>query len=142
MNNEPRHRSEPHASEQPGDAYVTQMIDLAADAATGERLADLYLMYGMAFALYLALDGIDQNAATIEADFTNAYVGFYPDRAALIRDTIESFDWGVELDRRLAGDPLLRAMVTFNEDEIWCFANEHYEVVALDAGLYAYELGS
>lgn len=151
---EPRHRFTPEdrrdATREP---YVGEVIANAPTPQAGQAIAEAYAKYGTAFAEFLTFPDTAQygayesgeapDAATtlrrIEADFRNVYYGSFPNREALIDDTIESFDWGFELDRALRDLPDLRAMVTFDRDAIWGFISDHYEVIARDDCLYVFE---
>lgn len=136
----PRHRAE--QDEDPehgmGDAFVRQLADQAPSVEAAERLTDLYQRHGTAFAVYLGLDDVDPYAETTEEDFTEVYYDCFTTREGLIDDTIASFDWGRDLDRLLAGDPLLRAVVAFDRDAIWGFITDHYDIVAIGDSIYAF----
>lgn len=140
---EPRHRREQAIENAPmtGDAFIASIIEVAPDQPTAARLTENYARYGTAFAIYLALDDTDRGSETVEADFRDAFVGYFANHQALIDDTIASFDWGSDLHQLLAARPLLRSMLRFNYEAIWAFASQHYEVVELDRGLYVYMPG-
>ncbi len=145
MNHEPRqprHRDE--ATWQPGreqtsDYYITHRAEQAPTPEIAQRIRNIYAQHGTAFAIYLALEGVDAQAENLEADFRSTFIGFYPDRQMLVKDTIATFGWEADLDRLLQDDPLLRAVVRFDHDEIWAFADEHFQIVELDGGQYVYE---
>lgn len=141
-NPEPKHRAEEKLrddSPPTWDAFVASAAEHAPDAASTNRIADAYTRHGFPFAIYLALGGTNLASPSLENDFKNVFVGYYWSRDALIDDTIASFDWGADLHNRLAGDPLLRSLVTFDREAVWTFANDHYEIVDLDGSLYVYE---
>lgn len=146
------HPSEPIPSVE-SDAYVLHVIRHAPTSQTAEAIADAYGRHGTAFALYLTLSGVDRYARNygpgqtpedatgpqgIERDFQNSYYGRFASRDALVDDTIESFDWGVELSRLLEGRIELQHVVTFDRDAVYDFAAAHYEVIETDDGLYAF----
>ncbi len=161
----PRSESPRHRADIPGvnssepipsvdsDAYVLHVIRHAPTSETAETIADAYGRYGTAFALYLTLSGVERYARNygpghtpedatgpqgIERDFQNSYYGRFASRDALVDDTIESFDWGVDLTRLLEGRSDLQQVVTFDRDAIYDFAASHYEVIETDDGLYAF----
>lgn len=153
---EPRHRADTEEERQPGpgDAYVADIVANAPTLEAGRIIAQTYAKYGTAFALYLALDGVEKYARDygpghkpedpaappgIEADFKHVYYGSFPDREAIIDDTIESFDWGSQLRLLLREHPDLDQMVVFDRDAIWGFVNDHYEIVDGTDGLYVFE---
>ena len=155
----PRHRAEPEEAETerqpgPGDAYVADIIAHAPTEEAGRIIDQAYAKHGTAFALYLALDGVEKyvrddgpghqprelsGPSGIEADFKNAYYGRFEDREAIIEDTIESFDWGTTLRRLLRDHPDLQQMVIFDRDAIWGFVSDHYEIIDGSDGLYVFE---
>lgn len=154
----PRHRAEDSTVEEqpagPGDAYVADIVANAPTPEAGRVIETAYAKYGTAFALYLALDGVDKYArdygpghepedvagpAGLEADFKSVYYGSFPDREAIIDDTIESFDWGTTLRWLLHEHPDLAQMVVFDRAAIWGFVNDHYEIIDGTDGLYIFE---
>lgn len=156
MNHEhqPRHRSETEHQRTPSDsdAYIADAVAHAPTPEHGRAIAAAYAKYGTAFALFLDLgdadtdvEGNDQDAADvglplrIERAFNIAYYGRFPTRDTLIDDTIESFDWGYELDYALRDVPDLRAMVTFDRRAIWGFIGDHYQVIDGEDGFYVFE---
>jgi hypothetical protein len=158
MNHEhqPRHRAgpAPEAQPGPGDAYIADLVANAPTPQTGRVIAETYARYGTAFALYLALDGVDKyirdhgpgdepddptGPSGVEADFKNVYYGRFEDREAIIDDTISSFDWGTTLKQVLREHPDLEQMVVFDRDAIWGFVNDHYEIIDGTDGLYVFE---
>lgn len=155
---EPRHRAEHRLAanvtelqtEPNSDQYVRHVIEHAPTPAAGELIARLYERHGTAFAIYLALDGVDNyirdngdgprsgDITKLERDFNEAYYGFFPDKDALVEDTIASFDWGAEANWLLHGHFELQQFLVFDRDAIYGFASDHYEVIRTDHGLYVY----
>ncbi|MGK2875482.1 MAG: hypothetical protein ACSLEW_07555 [Nocardioides sp.] len=152
----PHHRAGPADEPQPspGDAYVAEIVENAPIPEAGRIIEHVYAKCGTAFALYLALDGVDRYARDygpghepedpaepqgIETDFKNAYYGRFEDREAIVDDTIASFDWGSDLRRLLRGHPDLAQMVILDRDAIWSFACTHYEIIDGIDGLYLFE---
>lgn len=144
----PRHRAE-----QPGDAYVADVIANAPTAETAQVIADAYARHGTAFALYLTLNGVEKyvpeyvpddqlaeasKTPILEHDFKSVYYGRFEDREAII-DAIASFDWGTTLRRLLREHPDLEQIVVFDRDAIWGFASDHYEILDGTDGLYLFE---
>jgi hypothetical protein len=133
------------------DAYVADIVANAPSLESGRVIAQAYAKHGIAFALYLTLDGVDKyirdygpghqqaSPQTIESDFANSYHGRYPDRDALIDGVVETFGWQHDLDSLLHDKPDLRLAVTFDRDAIYEFANNHYEVLDGVNGLYVFE---
>jgi len=135
---EPRHSAGEPGSPH-GDAVIARRAEQAPTVAAAELLRDIYRRQGTAFAAYLTLDGIDGYARTAESDFENAYVATYPDQQILIEDTIATFGWRQDLDRRLGCDPLLRSVVTFDHSRIWEFVNEGFDILESTEGLYVFD---
>ncbi|GAA1508618.1 hypothetical protein [Nocardioides humi] len=155
---EPRHRAEQRLAanatdlhtEPDSDQYVRHVIEHAPSPAAGALVAQLYERHGTAFAIYLALGGVDNyirdngegprttDIAGLERDFTEAYYDFFPDKDALVEDTIASFDWGAEASWLLRGHLELQQFLVFDRDAIYGFASDHYEVIRTDQGLYVY----
>jgi len=149
MNNNPNNYPAPgdepqvHEHQQPreqiGSAFVDYLVEREPDADSAARMRRGFDRHGTAFALYLALPDIDKHAETLEGDFESAFIGQYDDRRTFIRDTIECFSWEDDLNRLLAGDALLRAVVTLSNEQILGFIRDHYELIELEDGLYVFE---
>ncbi|MFT4263164.1 MAG: hypothetical protein QM572_07275 [Nocardioides sp.] len=155
----PRHRADvpdmPYdgeaARDTTADAFIADVIAHAPDAIAGRAIEATYLRYGMAFAVYLTLDGVDRYAPDhrpahcstdpplIEVEFKNAYYGSFADREAIVDDTIASFDWGTELRRALQSHPDLEQMVRFDRDAIWGFVSDHYDIREAHDGFHVFE---
>lgn len=58
---------------------------------------------------------------------------------ALVDDTIAGFGWTKDLDRLLGGDPLLRAVVTFDRAAVRALAQDHYQIVEVEGSLYVFQ---
>jgi hypothetical protein len=71
--------------------------------------------------------------------FENELAGVYANPEALVDDTIASFGWTKDLDRLLEGDPLLRAVVTFDRAAIRALAQDHYQIVSVEGALYVFQ---
>ncbi|MCX6398321.1 MAG: hypothetical protein NTX33_00115 [Propionibacteriales bacterium] len=132
------------------DNYIRHVVEHAPTAEVGALIARLYRRHGSPFAAYLTLDSVNayfrdngdgpmaDQTNQLETDFKDAYYGHFPDREALVDDTIASFDWGSEADRLLDGHVQLSQFLVFDRSAIYEFASDHYEVIHTDEGLYVF----
>lgn len=135
MNNIPeQHTSQPRL----GDYFIADVLDHAPTPQAAARIEDAYTRHGTAFAVYLGLEDIDRYSTTVEAEFTNCYIGYYPTQDALIDDTIDTFGWQESLDEFLNQHIDLKPFLSLDRDGIWDFIQDSFEVVDL-GGLHVFE---
>lgn len=138
----PNHGRPPAPKEREPLPLDDAMLDLLAAAPTPDdahRLEALYAKHGTALAVYLGLADVDPYAADVAEKFENELAGVYANPEALVDDTIASFGWTKDLDRLLEGDPLLRAVVTFDRAAIRALAQDHYQIVSVEGALYVFQ---
>ena len=121
------------------DGFVLDVMSRAPTPDAAHQIDQIYSRYGRAYAVYLSLEDVDPYAEASEANFKDAYVGFYWTRDDLIDDAISAFGWERDLDRLLHGAPELREFVTFDRDQVWGFVADHYRIEPLGGGHYVFE---
>ena len=153
-----RFEAERPRSVQEGAArYIDHLIAGSTDPVLTAQIRSGYELFGLPFAVYLkttnagpdpaAMAGQPQREQVIsaagrrdlEADFLDAYLGTYPDRRCLIIATIDALGWREDLDRLLAGNQLLQAMLAFDQGTIWAFIDAQYQLVELDGSVFVFE---
>lgn len=118
---------------------IEDVVRWAPDDAAAQRVHGACRRHGAPFAAYLTLDGVDPYDTEVSDGFEASYLGSFPDRAALVTQTIETFGWQHDLDRVLGTHLELSALVAFDPDAVFGFVCDHYDVVETDTGLYLFE---
>lgn len=90
------------------------------------------------FLAYLLLPNIDLSDPKLVEHFTDAYAGWYPDRAAFTRGQVESLGWADALDVFKEERRIPEAALDLDWDVIYEHCVEVYDVVERLGGVHVF----
>lgn len=135
MNQSPEHQPRSH---EPGPSLIDLLVEKAPNLCAVERLRRLAAKHGGAATAFLSLPDVDPYRESVVDDFTEAFLGDYPDRETLIDSELEALGWDEKLKHMIACHDIPEGMLTWSWPEIWKVIAEQYDIVEQGGRIYVF----
>ena len=119
--------------------YIDWMIQQAQTPQLADTYRQLFSEHGDAFAAYLCLDKIDQTSASLEQDFTDAYLWAAEDEETLVTQELADLGWEEALNEFMNHQCIHEEALRWDMQFLRRLLNWTYEIVPMYGVLYVFE---
>ena len=119
--------------------YIAWMIQHATSPELANTYRELFSQHGDAFAAFLCLDKIDQSSASLEQDFTDAYLWSAEDEESLVVQELADLGWEEALNEFLNQQGIHEEALRWDMQFLRRLLNWTYEIVPMYGVLYVFE---